>query len=186
MPRRLRRGTCCSTDHSSLPLRASKPCSRPSTERMTTSFSLIAGADSNSEFTRERHSSRPLAPSNATTTPLPVPTTTMPLPAPGPADMGSFSFFTQTWRPVSSDAASTSPLCEAANTRPLSEDGPRPRRSLICFLPPPTPSPHNFLTGSVSGNFTRAAGGSTSLSLLQPAAVSSAARPKASNNRIRV
>ena len=65
VPRRLRRGTCCSTDHNFLPLCASRPCSRPSTERMTTTFSLIAGEDSSSEFTCERHNSRPVAPSSA-------------------------------------------------------------------------------------------------------------------------
>ena len=52
VPRRLKRGTCCSTDHKSVPLRASKPCKRPSTERITTTFSPIAGADRSSEFTR--------------------------------------------------------------------------------------------------------------------------------------
>ena len=63
VPRRLKRGTCCSTDQSSLPWLASKPCKRPSTERITTTFSLIAGAERSSEFTRVRHSSLPLAPS---------------------------------------------------------------------------------------------------------------------------
>ena len=59
VPRKLKRGTCCSTDQSSLPLRASKPCRRPSTERITTTFSPMAGADSSSELTRVRHSSLP-------------------------------------------------------------------------------------------------------------------------------
>ena len=36
---------------------ASKSCKRPSTERMTTTFSPIAGANSSSEFTRDRHGS---------------------------------------------------------------------------------------------------------------------------------
>ncbi len=96
VPRKLKRGTCCSTDHSSLPLLASKPCKRPSTERITTTFSLIAGADSSSEFTRVRHSSRPVAPSSARYLPLLEPTTTIPNPAAGPADSGSLSFLSQT------------------------------------------------------------------------------------------
>jgi hypothetical protein len=153
---------------------------------MTTTFSPTAGADSSSEFKRARHSSRPVAPSKVTMAPLLLPTTTSPAPAPGPADIGIFSFLTQRWRPVSSDAASTSPLCEAANTTPLSTAGPNPKRSTDCFFPPPTPSPQSFFTGSVAGNLTKVAGGSTSLSLLQPAAISSAARPKGSNKRIRV
>ena len=69
---------------------------------MTTTFSLIAGADSSSEFTRDRHSSRPLAPSSAMMAPLLVPTTSIPNPAPGPAESGTFNFFTHRWRPVSS------------------------------------------------------------------------------------
>src|ERR1700722_12407724 len=186
VPRKLKRGTCCSTDQSSLPVCASRQWSLPSTDRITTSSSLIAGADSNSEFKRTRHTSRPVAPSIATTAPLLLPTTTSPAPALGPADNGIFRFLTQTRRPVSSAVASTSPLCEAANTTPLSTAGPNPKRSTNCFLPPPTPSPHSFLTGSVAGNLTSTAGGSTSLSLLQPAAISSAARPMGSNKRIRV
>ena len=79
-----------------------------------------------------------------------------------------------------------SALTEAAKTTPLSAAGPNPRRSTNCFLPPPTPSPQSFFTGSVDGNFTNLAGGSTSLSLLQPAAISSAASPTESNKRIRV
>ena len=97
VPRRLRRGTCCSTDHSSLPVSASKPCNRPSTERITTTFSPIAGADRSSEFTRVRHSSLPLAPSSAITHPLLEPTTTLPRAAPGPAENCiRLNFFTQT------------------------------------------------------------------------------------------
>ncbi len=65
VPRRLRRGTCCSTDHISLPVWASRPRSRPSTERSTTTCSPIAGADSNSELTCARQSWRPVAPSSA-------------------------------------------------------------------------------------------------------------------------
>ncbi len=95
VPRRLRRGTCCSSDQTSLPSCALKPCSRPSTERITTTFSLIAGADSSSEFTCVRHNWRPVAPSSATITPLLVPTTTIPAPAPGPAESGNFRFLTQ-------------------------------------------------------------------------------------------
>ena len=36
---------------------------------------------------------------------------------------------------------------------PLSIAGPNPKRSTICFLPPPTPSPQSFFTGSVVGKF---------------------------------
>ena len=110
VPRRLKRGTCCSTDHISLPLCASKPRRRPSTERNTTTFSPIAGAESSSEFTFARHNSRPVAPSKAMIAPLLVPTTTMPKRAAGPADSGIFSFLTQARLPVSSDSASNSPL----------------------------------------------------------------------------
>ena len=185
VPLRLKRGTCCSTDHSSLPLRGSKACRRPSTERRTTAFSPIAASDSSSEFTCDRHSWRPVAPSRATMSPLLLPTTTIPRAADGPADSGILSFLTQAWRPVPSDTANSSPLCEAANTNPLSIAGPSPKRSTNCFLPPPTPSPQIFFTGNVAGNLTSTAGGSTSLSLLQPAAISRAARLNGSNRRIR-
>jgi hypothetical protein len=98
VPRKLKRGTCCSTDQSSLPLPASKPCKRPSTERITTTFSLIAGADSSSEFTRVRHSSLPVAPIERDHPPLLEPTITIPAPARGPRTAGIFNFLTQTWR----------------------------------------------------------------------------------------
>ena len=118
--------------------------------------------------------------------PLLVPTTTMPKPAAGPADSGSFNFLIHTGLPVSTATASTSPLSEAAKTVPLSSAGPKPSRSLICFFPPPTLSPQILVTGSVAGNFMIAAGGSTSLSLEQPAAATSMARPRRGNRRIRV
>ncbi len=175
VPRKLRRGTCCSTCHNSLPLAESSPCSRPSTERRTTTFSLIAGADSNSELTCARQRSRPFAASRAMTAPLLEPKITIPDPAAGPADRGSFSFLTQTCLPVSRVTARTSPLCEAANTTPSATAGPKPNRSLTCFLPPPTLSPHSFLTGNVPLNLSNAAGGSTSLSFEQPAAINNAA-----------
>ena len=186
VPRKLKRGTCCSTCQSSLPLSAANPCSRPSTERMTTTFSPIAGADSNSEFTCVRHRSLPVAASSATIAPLLEPTTIIPKPAAGPADSGNFSFFTHCCLPVSRTTAATSPLCDAAKTKPLSIAGPRPKRNLICFLPPPTLSSHSFFTGSVAGNLSRAAGGSTSLSLEHPAVINSVARPTRSSKRIRV
>jgi hypothetical protein len=69
VPRRLRRGTCCSTDHSSLPVCAAEAVQRPSTERMTTTFSLIAGADSSSEFTASA-TTPPRRPIQRTITPL--------------------------------------------------------------------------------------------------------------------
>jgi hypothetical protein len=115
---------------------------------MTTTFSLIAGADSSSELTCERHSSA-RGPSSATITPLLEPTTTMPKAAAGPADSGILEFLDPDLLAGLQATASTSPLWEAANTMPLSSAGPSPKRSFTCFLPPPTLSPHSFFTGSV-------------------------------------
>ena len=153
MPRKLKRGTCCSTDQSSLPLVASKPCSRPSTERMTTTFSLIAGADSSSELTCDAPQLAPGRAVEGDDRTLAGTDHHQPEARRRPGRQGSFSFLTQTWRPVSRSTASTSPLCEAANTMPLSTAGPKPRRSFTCFLPPPTPSPQSFFTGSVCRKF---------------------------------
>jgi len=179
VPRRLRRGTCCSTDIVPCGVRVEAVGGGPSDRtKGRPTFSPIAGADRSSEFNRVRHSSRPvgLRPRSrrhpCCCRPRPAPP-----PAPGPADIGIFSFLTQRWRPVSSDAASTSPVCEALRTPRVVDRRPEaPGAAPIASCRRRRPRPRFFFTGRVAGNLTRVAGGSTSLSLLQPAAINSAAR----------
>ena len=155
----------------------------------TTTFSLIAGADSSSELTCVRHSSLAASRLRARSPrPCWCPPPPCRSPRPGPADSGIFELLhpdlaagLELTRPALRPCGRPRTPCRCRSP------GPSPKRSLICFLPPPTPSPHSFLTGSVCGKLRPAlAGGSTSLSLLQPAAISSAARLKGSNKRIRV
>jgi hypothetical protein len=164
---------------------ASRPRNRPSTERSTTTCSPIAGADSSSELTCVRHSSVPWRRRARS----PSPCSSRPRPCRGGGRtrrQRQLQILLPHLMAGIQRNGDHLALVRGREHGLVVDAGPKPSRSTICFLPPPTPSPHSSLTGSVCGKSTSYAGGSTSLSLLQPATIIKAARPRGSKQRIRV